>query len=171
MKNTIILCILALGVEACFPIKESFIDIGTGEKIAGYDKDCKFQIGKTDITELDSSQIESLKDKIYVVFADDKNLSVPPGKLMAVSGGPLVVTKRGIKAGDSPAKALKVYGKPKAKAIDWGMDANGYVWWIYYGFFYKNMAIITDDKYETILGIDIGRRKEFDLKLQKQYLR
>jgi hypothetical protein len=162
----IIMCCIS-----CSPIKESFIDLETGQKIAGYDKDCMYSIGRTNKSDIGNDEIDKMKHKLYFFFADDERQAIPLGKLVAVSGSPNMVTQKGIKAGDSVEKALKAYGKPKARVIDYGMDANGYVWWIFHGLFYENLTIVTDESYDKVLGVTIGRRKEFDIKLQKKYIR
>lgn len=167
MKNLFLFTSLILCLSGCMAIKESFVNPETGEKIAGYDNDCVFQIGKTDREEVGADN----KMGVALTFEDSINQKIPVGKLVAVGAYPSVVTKKGLKVGDPVSKARLIYGKPKAKIIDYGMDANGYVWWIFHGLFYGNFTILTDESYDKVLEIIIGRPRLFDLKLQKKHLR
>jgi hypothetical protein len=66
MNKTVLIFLLLATLSACGPIKESFVDVCTGEKIAGYDKTCKWRIRKTQRREVTAEAIQEQKKPVGV---------------------------------------------------------------------------------------------------------
>lgn len=172
MKYSILLLGSILLCSSCSTIKESVIDTDTSLKIAGYGKDCLFRIGETERSEIPEVQLEKLKkDSLTFLFADDPKKGKQKGKIISIGIGGKYATSKGITSGDSVQKALKAYGKPKAMIFDFGKDEEHRIHWIFHGLFYDNLAIFTDSSFTTIIGIVVGKQKEFDVDLNKRYIK
>ncbi|MCB9305948.1 MAG: hypothetical protein H6565_05085 [Lewinellaceae bacterium] len=65
-------------------------------------------------------------------------------------------TSKGVKSGDPAQKALKIYGKPKARILDYSKDEEHRIHWVFYGLFYESLAIFTDSAFTTVIGITVG---------------
>lgn len=168
MKQITLLLLGVLLCWSCSSIRESVIDEKTGEKIVGYDKNCNFQIGKTKRDEISEERLGQLKkDNLTFRFADDPKEGVQKGQIVSVAASGKYATVKGLRAGDSVQKALKIYGEPKAKILDYGKDEDHRIHWVLHGLFYKDFAIFTDASFTNILGFTIGE----ELNLDKKYIR
>lgn len=168
MKQITLLLIGILQCWSCSSIRESVIDLKTGEKVAGYDKNCNFQIGKTKRSEISEERLGQLKkDNLTFRFADDPKKGAQKGQMISVAANGKYATSKGLRAGDSVQKALKIYGKPKAKILDYGRDEGHHIHWVLHGLFYKDFAIFTDTSFTTILGFTIGE----ELNLDKRFIK
>lgn len=149
---------------SCSNIKESVIDTQTGEKVAGYDKDCDFRIGKTTKKEIHENRLSQFKkDSLTFGFADASE----EGLLVSIGAAGKYATSKGVKSGDSAQKALKIYGKPKAMILDYGKDEEHRIHWVFHGLFYKNLAIFTDSSLTNVIGFTVGE----GLDLNKRYIK
>ena len=108
-------------------------------------------------------------DDLEFLFADDLEKGAQKGKIVVVGVGGKYATSKGIRTGDSVQKALKIYGKPKAMILDYGKD--DHIHWIFHGLFYKNLTFLTDPSFTTIIAIVVGKQKEFDVDLNKRYIK
>lgn len=169
MKQLVIFSMLILSFLSCSTIKESVIDSETGVKIAGYDKDCIFRIGKTKREDISEDQIEYYKKDSLLFGFSIKPQNAPQQCIMISAGASgKYATTKGIKSGDSIEKALKVYGKPKARVIDYGKDEKHGIHWVYYGLFYENLSFVTiDESSSIIIGFAVTKGFGFE----KKYIR
>ena len=144
--------------------KESVIDTQTGEKVAGYNKDCDFCIGKTKRKEIHEDQLGQFKkDSLTFEFTDNPE----EGLLVSIGAAGKYAASKGVKSGDPAQKALKIYGKPKAMILDYGKDEEHRIHWVFYGLFYENLAIFTDSAFTNVIGFTVGE----GLDLKRRYIK
>jgi hypothetical protein len=171
MKKTLLFIFpLFLLFNAC-SIRESIIDTDRGIKIVGYDKDCVYQIGKTQKNSLPQTFLDQMgKDSlsIYLIFQYASN-SRESETLIAGWTNDKYVTSRGLKSGDSMEKALKLYGKPVATDLLYWEDKEHRIRWSFEGLFYPNMAILIDtSKNNMVRGVSVGNQFEVDKKFRRK---
>jgi hypothetical protein len=170
MKNYIKLFLIALSCYSCSGIKESIIDPETGAKIAGFDKNCLYHIGKTKRGDLSNEQVEFYK-KDSLLFSFSMEPQNAPQECVMISAGASgkYVTTKGIKSGDPIEKILKTYGKPKARVVDYGKDEKHGIHWVYYGLFYENLSFFTtDESSPRIIGFSVTKGFGFEKKYIKK---
>jgi hypothetical protein len=159
----------ALLASSCNSHREYIQDSITHEKIVGYGKKCKYRIGHTTPTDISEAEISRLMtEKLEFKFKESSTSEKKDGSILfAVEWGSLT-TRKGIKTGDSVEKALKAYGKPKARLIDYGYDEQHRIHFeMPPGLFYKNLTFFVDSTETTIMGICLG--PQFDL--SKKYIK
>ncbi len=156
--------------SSCSGIKESIINSENNTKIAGYDEDCLFRIGKTKMADITEERIAYYKkDSLLFGFSMEPQNAPQQGILISVGGSGKYATTKGIKSGDSIENVLKIYGQPKARVIDYGKDEKHGVHWVYYGLFYENLSFFTTDESSTvIIGFSVTKGFGFDKKYIKR---
>jgi len=168
MRPYTFLLFIILGVCGCISPKETIINAQNGEKIAGYNKKCLYQIGETSKDKIPKEKIDSLeREGLYLVF-NYTSFGQESDKLLGVWVGGNYITSKGVKPGDKVQKALNIYGKPKATRLEYWRDEQHRIKWEFYGLFYENLALITDSTLTTILGVSVGHQFETDKKYIKE---
>jgi hypothetical protein len=164
MKHSLFLFIGVVLCSSCSTIKESVVDTESGQKVSGYDRDCKLRIGETTKGEISQSDIASFKrDSLVFDFAQNARKEIS-----AVSFSGKYATSKGLKSGDPAEKALKLYGKPKAMELDYGKDEEHRIHWVLHGLFYKKFSVFTDPSFKTVIGITIGKGPDMDKRFVKK---
>lgn len=162
-KITLVLVVIPFFLS-CSSIKESVVDVASGQKIAGYDKDCKFRIGKTTKEEISPTDLASFeKDSVKFLFTEGTH-----GKMLGVGFSGNFSTSKGLKSGDPVEKALRIYGKPIAAELDYGKDEVNRIHWVFHGLFYKNFSVFTDSDLKTVIGISIGAGPNLSKRIVKK---
>lgn len=156
MNKTALIFLLLATLTACGPVKESFVDVCTGEKIAGYDKACKWRIGKTQRQEVSKKEIQEQKGRLDFLFSRYRDQETPTNRLIAVFGNEEMITTRGIKVGDPLDKVEEVYGKPWSRLVDMGNAPGSDERILFYGLFYDNLIFMTDASFQKVQAIVIG---------------
>lgn len=163
--------IYCLALSSCLGTRESIIDRQTGEKIAGYHKPARYQIGKTQRNEYPDDYWNQLKkDSLQVVFeyyVFSPKKPMPADKIMSVGFLGKYATSKGLKVGDSVQKAIDLYGMPKATVLEFGRDEKAGIYWAIHGLFYDNITIHTDSLFTTVLAVGIGAVYDMDEKYIK----
>lgn len=132
-----------------------FIDVCTGEKIAGYDKACQWRIGKTKRQEMVDEMVPG-EPRLSFFFSIWRGQELPTNRLMAVFGGEEMRTTRGIEVGDPLSKVEKVYGKPLSRAVCIGIYPGTDEPIIFRGLFYDNLFFLSDRTEKKVGAIMIG---------------
>ena len=136
-------------------VRESIVETETGNLIAGYDKKCAYVIGKTSKSEIGPQRINDLKqDGLNFRFAFNETGSEQNGAIVSVSVNGNFETTKGLRVGDPVEKALQLYGKPRAREVDYGRD-----WPVHYtlnGLFYRDLLILTDSSGAIVSGMAVG---------------
>ena len=162
--------IFCLAISSCLGTRESIIDRQTGEKIAGYHKPARYQIGKTQRNEYPDDYWNQLKkDSLRVMFdfAFPSKKPMPADKIMSVGFFGKYATSKGLKVGDSVQKAINLYGMPKATVMEFGRDEKAKIYLVIPGLFYDNITIHTDSLFTTVLAVGIGTVYDMDEKYIK----
>jgi hypothetical protein len=160
--------VFAITFASCISNRESIIDTRTGQKIAGYSKNCKYRIGKTEKTDIAESDILKLKsEELEFKFKQDTKTGTQTGEIISIAAAGKFATQKGIKSGDSIEKVLKIYGEPKARVLDYGIDEQHGIHFEISGIFYENLTFFTDSTLKYITGFTIGN--EFNL--NKKYVK
>ena len=168
MKLFTILLVIIFSCYSCFSTKETIINSITGQKMAGYNDDCLYKIGKTPRNEIPQEVIDAYnKDSLYLVFKY-ASFGQESDKLLSVWAAGKYMTCQGVKPGDNVEKALSIYGKPKATKLEFWRDEQHGIKWEFEGLFYENLALITDSTFTTIRGVSVGRQFETDKKYIKE---
>lgn len=156
MNKTALIFLLLVVLSACGPVKESFVDVCTGEKIAGYDKTCKWRIGQTQRHEVTTEEMQEQKDRLVFHFSKWRGKALPTNLLIAVVGNEEMITTRGIKVGDPLDKVEEIYGKPWSRLADLGNAPGSDERILFYGLFYDNLIFLTDASFQKVQAIVIG---------------
>jgi hypothetical protein len=143
--------------------KDFILDPINRKIVAGYTKAAKFQIGS--VFECDQLTIDEGMKEGLIPQCDGKTGEPSRIKLVYI-GSPKYATSKGISPGDSVSKVLKLYGKPRATLIDYGVQDNS-IHWEFRGLFYKNLTFIVDSTFTRSSSISLG--DEYPLK--KKYIK
>jgi len=158
MNKTAPLFLLLATLSACGPVKESFVDVCTGEKIAGYDKTCKWRIGKTRRRDFSTDEAERLKAQMGFVFSLRDNRESLTNRLLAVFGNSGVATTLGIQVGDPLHKVETMYGKAYCCSIELVSVPGSSEQEVLNGLFYKdkNLYFVADESNREVHFMMIG---------------
>ena len=164
------LYLFSIFLSACTGPRETIINAETKEKIIGYSADCKYQIGKTRKSEVSDELMKKLNaDSLYLGF-NDAAFNIAHETLLGGGGTGKYISSKGLKGGDSLAKALRLYGKPIATDIEYWSDEQHRIKWSFEGLFYKDMVILIDtSKGNTVRdGVWVGRIFPIDKKYRRK---
>ncbi len=128
--------------------------------MAGYSKDCLYQIGKTPKTVFTKSVLDSLeKEGLGLVFSYASG-KPEANKLVAAWGTEKYGPSQKVIPGDPFDKAIKAYGKPKATFLRYWRDEKHGIDWSFKGLFYPDLAILPDSSTSKVGAVIVGKMFE-----------
>lgn len=166
IKNFLVFIVFLFISTSCSSIKETFVDVQTGQKIAGYDKECPLRIGKTAKKDVSYAQIEMYESNgLYLMFLPNTESGHQDSLLLGVStGSSRYQTLKGIKVGGDLDKAAHLYGIPKFKIIGQEAGKNDSVEIAIFGLFYNGLTFVSKGKGSNeiiYIGIHEGNQKQY----------